>query len=117
MNPDSDPASASPTGGAVVAKPHSESASPTGWVKSDLGSDQNRSETTPPQGMITGRGRRRTGVERVSMRVLATGGIIGVAVALGAILGAQNVAGWIMGLAIGVITVTLAAVLWSSRQL
>lgn len=51
------------------------------------------------------------------MRVLATGGIIGIAVALGAVLGARGVQGWITGLAVGVTSVTLAALLWSSRQL
>ena len=70
-----------------------------------------------PQGMIPARSRRRTKVERGSMRVLATGGIIGIATALGAVLAARDVAGWIVGLAIGVTSVILAAVLWSSRQL
>ncbi|MDQ6909596.1 MAG: hypothetical protein M3Z84_02235 [Actinomycetota bacterium] len=51
------------------------------------------------------------------MRVLATGGIIGIAVAMGAILGAQNIEGWIIGLTVGLTSVILAAVLWSSRQL
>jgi hypothetical protein len=71
----------------------------------------------PPQTMIPARARRRSSVERVSMRILATGGIIGIAVALGAILVAQDVAGWIVGLVIGLTSVVLAAVLWSSRQL
>jgi len=70
-----------------------------------------------PQGMIPGRDRRRTTFERVSMRVLATGGIIGIAVALGAILVSKHVDGWIVGLTIGLTSVTLAAVLWSSRQM
>jgi hypothetical protein len=70
-----------------------------------------------PQGMVPGRARRRTKVERGAMRTLATGGIIGVAVALGAVLGGQDVAGWIMGLVIGLTSVILAALLWSSRQL
>jgi hypothetical protein len=51
------------------------------------------------------------------MRVLATGGIIGIATVLGAVLVGQSVAGWIVGLAIGLTSVILAAVLWSSRQL
>lgn len=51
------------------------------------------------------------------MRVLATGGIIGVDVALGAILTANHAHGWIEGLVIGVVSVVLAAILWSSRQL
>jgi hypothetical protein len=70
-----------------------------------------------PQGMVPGRERRRTKVERGFMRLIATGGIIGIAVALGAVLVGQNVAGWIVGLVIGVATVLLAALLWSSRQL
>ncbi len=76
-----------------------------------------RAPEPPPQAMIPARGRRRTKVERVSMRVLATGGIIGIAVAMGAILGAQNIEGWIIGLTVGLTSVILAAVLWSSRQL
>src|SRR4051812_25755710 len=57
--------------------------------------------TEPAQGMIPGRMRRRTKVERASMRVLATGGIIGIATALGAVLVANDVTGWIVGLAVG----------------
>jgi hypothetical protein len=71
----------------------------------------------PPQGMIPARSRRRTKLERGSMRVLATGGIIGLATALGAVLVSQSVAGWIVGLAVGLTSVILAALLWSSRQL
>lgn len=70
-----------------------------------------------PQGMIPGRQRRRTKAERGLMRLVATGGIVGVAVVLGAVLVGQNVAGWIVGLVIGLVTVILAATLWSSRQL
>lgn len=70
-----------------------------------------------PRGMLPARERRRTGVERGFMRLVATGGIIGIAVALGAILVGQNVAGWIVGLVIGLTSVVLAGLLWSSRQL
>ena len=70
-----------------------------------------------PQGMVPGRERRRSGIERGFMRLIATGGIIGIAVAIGAILVGQDVAGWIVGLAVGVTSVVLAALLWSSRQL
>ena len=79
--------------------------------------DVSDDEVFGTQGMIPGRRRRRTSFERISMRVLATGGIIGLDVALGAILGANHVQGWIDGLAIGLVSVLLAAVLWSSRQL
>jgi hypothetical protein len=70
-----------------------------------------------PQGMVPGRERRRTKVERASMRVIATGGIIGIGVILGAVLVSQEVAGWIVGLVVSLTSVILAALLWSSRQL
>jgi len=84
-------------------------------------SEQSAAEDPPVQqhadGMLPGRERRRSKVERGVMRIIATGGIIGLAVALGAILVSQDVAGWIVGLVIGLTTVVLAALLWSSRQL
>ncbi|HEX5897830.1 MAG TPA: hypothetical protein VFY32_00435 [Solirubrobacteraceae bacterium] len=70
-----------------------------------------------PQGMVPGRERRRSKVERGAMRIVATGGIIGIAVLLGAVLVGQDVAGWIVGLVVGLTSVVLAALLWSSRQL
>src|SRR5918999_4831939 len=70
-----------------------------------------------PQGMVPGRARRRTKVERGAMRLVATAGIIGIAVLLGAVLVGPDVAGWIVGLAVGLTSVLLAALLWSSRQL
>jgi hypothetical protein len=79
------------------------------------GHDDGRSER--PQGMLPARERRRTGVERGFMRLVATAGILGVAVALGAILVSQDVAGWIVGLVVGATSLVLAALLWSSRQL
>lgn len=71
----------------------------------------------PAQNMIPARVGRRTKLERGSMRVLATGGIIGLATLLGAVLVSQDVAGWIVGLTVGLTSVILAALLWSSRQL
>jgi uncharacterized membrane protein len=70
-----------------------------------------------PEGMVPARERRRTKVERGFMRIVATGGIIGIAVVLGAVLDSQDVASWIIGLVVGLTSVVLAAVLWSSRQL
>jgi hypothetical protein len=67
--------------------------------------------------MLPGRERRRTVVERGFVRIVATGGVIGIATILGAALVSQDVAGWIVGLAVGLTSVILAAVLWSSRQL
>jgi hypothetical protein len=70
-----------------------------------------------PQGMVPGRERRRSGIERGFMRQIATGGIVGIGVALGAVLVGQDVAGWIVGLVVATSSVVLAALLWSSRQL
>ncbi len=70
-----------------------------------------------PRGMLPSRERRRSKIERGLMRLVATAGIVGIAVALGAILVGQDVAGWIVGLVIGLVSVVLAALLWSSRQL
>jgi hypothetical protein len=66
--------------------------------------------------MIPGRERRR-GIESVAVRLIATGGIIGIATALAAILGSQDVQHWITGLVVATVSVILAAVLWSSRML
>lgn len=70
-----------------------------------------------PQGMLPGRERRRSVIERGFVRIVATGGIVGIATLLGAVLVSQDVAGWIVGLAVGLTSVILAALLWSSRQL
>lgn len=70
-----------------------------------------------PQGMVPARERRRTRLERGSMRLVATSGIVGISVLLGAILVGQSVEGWITGLVCGAVSVILAAILWSSRTL
>jgi hypothetical protein len=75
------------------------------------------SEVDRPQNMVPARKTRRTKVERGFMRFVATGGVVGIGVALGAILSHNNVAGWIVGLVVSLVSLLLAAVLWSSRQL
>jgi hypothetical protein len=56
-------------------------------------------------------------LESVFVRVVATCGVIGIGVALGAILSSQHVAGWIVGLVVAIVSVLISAVLWSSRRL
>ncbi len=73
---------------------------------------QGRSEN-----MLPGRERRRFGLERVMVRIVATCGIVGIGVLLAAILASSNVQGWIIGLTVASVSVILSAVLWSSRQL
>ncbi len=55
--------------------------------------------------------------ESALVRLVATAGIVGICTALGAILGAGDLAGWIIGLVVALISVLLAAVLWRSRTL
>lgn len=61
--------------------------------------------------------RQRPPLESAFVRVIATGGVIGIGVALGAILSSQKVAGGITGLVIALVSVILSAILWSSRRL
>ena len=56
-------------------------------------------------------------VESVFVRLVATGGIIGIGTAIAAILGSQEIAAWIIGIVVSAIAVVLAAILWSSRTL
>jgi hypothetical protein len=67
--------------------------------------------------MLPERESRRFAAERLLVRLVATGGIIGIGVALGAILASSKVQGWITGLAVAAVSVVLAGILWSSRQL
>jgi protein-S-isoprenylcysteine O-methyltransferase Ste14 len=67
-------------------------------------------------GMLPER-RTRPPIESAFVRVVATGGVVGIGVVLGAILSGQNVEGWIVGLVVALVSVILSAILWSSRRL
>jgi tetrahydromethanopterin S-methyltransferase subunit F len=73
-------------------------------------------ETPGSGGFLSEQPERRT-FESVLARLVATAGIVGVGTALGAILVAADVAGWISGLVVSLVTVVLAAMLWRSRRL
>ena len=51
------------------------------------------------------------------MRTIATAGVVGISVAVAAILDSQSVEGWIIGLVVSTLSVVLAAILWSTREL
>ncbi len=59
----------------------------------------------------------RAHAESVAVRVIATAGVIGISTAVGAILAASSVSGWIIALVVSTLSVVLAAVLWRSRRL
>jgi hypothetical protein len=84
------------------------------------------SEGVPPTGgtldapavpFLDRRANPRPRVESVFVRVVATAGIVGICVAVAAILGTQSVAAWTIGLVVSALSVVLAAILWSSRTL
>lgn len=67
--------------------------------------------------MLPGREVRRSGFERLLVRLIATCGVIGIGVAIAAILVSNKTQGWVVGLVVSIVTVALSAILWSSRQL
>lgn len=67
--------------------------------------------------MLPPRERRRNPFERLLMRIVATCGVVGIGVAIAAIMTSSHSQGWIIGLVVSIVSVVLAAVLWSSRQL
>jgi hypothetical protein len=71
----------------------------------------------PAVPFIGRRGHRRRGIESIFIRFVATGGVIGIGVAAAAIMGTQDIAAWVIGLVVSVLSVVLAAILWSSRTL
>jgi protein-S-isoprenylcysteine O-methyltransferase Ste14 len=71
-------------------------------------------------GVMTPSGRRRLPLEAPLMRVVTTGGIVGigiVVVVVAAIMTSQDSKGWLIGLVVSIVSVGLAALLWSSRRL
>jgi protein-S-isoprenylcysteine O-methyltransferase Ste14 len=71
-------------------------------------------------GVMIPSGRRRLPLEAPLMRVVTTGGIVGigiVVVVVAAIMTSQDSKGWLIGLVVSIVSVGLAALLWSSRRL
>jgi len=117
MGAKSDQANGPPKGaiGTLTGDNHIESAAPddrrAGVAEANLGHAKEEDG-----GFLSEQPKRRT-FESVFARVVATAGIVGIGTALGAILIAANVAGWITGLAVSTVAVALAAMLWRSRRL
>jgi hypothetical protein len=67
--------------------------------------------------MLPAREVRRSGFERILVRLIATCGIVGIGVAIAAIMVHSKSHGWLVGLVVAIVSVALSALLWSSRQL
>jgi hypothetical protein len=78
--------------------------------------NERRDHGERPGVMIPSR-RRRLPLEAPLMRLVATAGIVAIAVAVAAIMSSQDSQGWLIGLVVSIVSLVLAAVLWSSRRL
>ncbi len=103
----------------MTAEPAPESAPDDGpepaATPADTTDDVNLSAPAVP--FLQRRAAPRWRIESLFVRLIATSGIIGISVALAAILGTQSIQAWIIGLSVSAVSVLLAAVLWSSRTL
>jgi hypothetical protein len=68
-------------------------------------------------GVMIPSGRKRLPLEAPLIRLVATAGIVGIGVVIAAIMTSQDSRGWLIGLVVSIVSVALAAVLWSSRRL
>ena len=81
------------------------------------GRSEQRADAAKRPGVMIPSGRKRLPLEAPLMRLVATGGIIGIGVVIAAIMTSQDSSGWLIGLVVSIVSVVLAAVLWSSRRL
>ncbi len=97
-----------------------------GATRSDVHTDPAPSEAAAPvetrqraesPNMLPRRATRRSAVESLLVRVIATCGVVGIGVAVAAVLVSNKTQGWIVGLVVAIVSVVLSAILWSSRQL
>jgi hypothetical protein len=79
--------------------------------------EQRREPTAARHGVMIPNRRKRLPLEAPLMRLIATAGIVGIAVVIAAIMSSQDSQGWLIGLVASVVSLILAAGLWSSRRL
>ncbi|MGI8713363.1 MAG: hypothetical protein ACR2NR_09305 [Solirubrobacteraceae bacterium] len=106
------PAPESESSSPAVSEPREELSAPTPRMADADAPPHARSANMLPQ-----RERRSSGVERLMVRLIATAGIVGIGVAIAAIMVSSKSQGWVVGLVVSIVSVILAAVLWSSRML
>jgi hypothetical protein len=79
--------------------------------------EERRAEAERRPGVMIPSRRKRLPLEAPLMRFVATAGIVGIGVVIAAIMTAQDSQGWLIGLVVSIVSVVLAAILWSSRRL
>jgi hypothetical protein len=112
-----------PTPGGVeddaVAADQRVEATPAASAREARRRERNERRQAPAEraGVMIPNRRKRLPFETPLMRVVATAGIVGIAVVIAAIMTSQGSAGWLVGLVVSIVSLVLAAVLWSSRRL
>jgi hypothetical protein len=131
MSTESDPPSSRPPAGTddPLVAPREERAVPGSELEPTPAETEPVSAETPPlyeehppahqpsRNMLPGRERRRSRFERLIVRLIATGGVVAIGVAIAAIMVSSKSQGWVVGLVVSIVTVVLSGLLWSSRQL
>ena len=112
-----EPAALDPASDPVSPPPAREEPAAAPTVGAPAANSAGTGPAPAPSNMLPRRERRRFGIERLLVRLIATCGIVGIGVALGAILASSKTDGWIIGLVVAIVSVVLSAILWSSRQL
>ena len=79
--------------------------------------DSRRGPSAKRPGVMIPNRRKRLPLEAPLMRAVASAGIVGIAVAIAAIMGSQGSEAWLIGMVVSIASLVLAAVLWSSRRL
>ena len=105
-----------------AADPHLDAAPATGDAAAErearrTARDERRGAPGQRRAVMIPRRDKRLPVEAPVMRVVATAGIVAISVVIAAIMGSQDSQGWVIGLAVSLVSLALAAVLWSSRRL
>lgn len=71
----------------------------------------------PRPGVMIPSRRKRLPLEAPLMRLVATAGIVAIGVVIAAIMDSQDSQAWLIGLVVSLVSLVLAALLWSSRRL
>jgi hypothetical protein len=116
MSPEQEiPASSGAEGGYSEATPAVPSEAPSPEAPAVPETDEGH-EHPHSRNMLPGRERRRFGLERLLVRLIATAGIVGIGVAIAAIMVSSKSQSWVIGLVVSGVSVVLSAILWSSRS-
>jgi len=79
--------------------------------------DERHGAPAARSGVMIPNRRKRLPLEAPLMRLVASAGIVAIGVVIAAIMTSQNSEGWLIGLVVSIVSLVLAAVLWSSRRL